>query len=788
MNSTVGINATPYNYSGSFDDSGQPGTIIPTLTVTCPEFAVMGCAIDNESDIGINNANAPVAVWNGGLTMISFGGTQTPIQLAWPGITPPTAYYAKVFLVGDLDGNGYDDIVFGIGGESSELAYCLNDGSSTFQCHVWSNMPGAFLNDVTNTNVLDMFGSKKMHVLFGLSWDCYLDDNSSMGCHQVDAVNTTPTATGFQNPLQTPTLAFSTIDFSKQGLSDFYALFTNPIGYYIPDLNGLATCVNKQAVTAGTVRVECQMIKQWPTDLYGVSGGNGDLNGDGLTDFVFAGTDGIVYVCLSMENGVNCQPTSVATWGLSPLFGQAQIGDFTGDGTNTLLIPRSATTADLCRLNAKPDFDCQTVALPTLTNGSGYWATKDINTTGIPQFVNTVGGGVNNTTTNVALVNAVAYTLTVPAAQDKIITVTNGIGQSEQVDYARADDSSTYQRYAVINGVPQHPVYPQVSIPPTIMAKQLRHSNGQGGWLAMSYLYSGAFSDAQGRGASGFTQVQSTDLQTGIVSTSTFNQSFPYTGMVMQSQTVTPGGTTLSSTVNTPEQQAIAQPNGAQTIFVDIHQSVAVHTDLDGSDLGTATTVNQYTDGWGNLNGQTVTQAPTATPAQSFTTQTTSSYYNDGSGWILGLPTSVAVTKTNSIGASLTRTKAYTYNTSTGLLQTETVEPGTPQYQIVTSYDRSGNAFGLVNRKIQSWTDPACQVSNWPDPTCQANKTRNVSDITYDAKGRFPATSRNALGQQTSLTYDPGTGVMTGTQDPNQLTTTHLVDGFGRIYQQNLPE
>jgi hypothetical protein len=118
------------------------------------------------------------------------------------------------------------------------------------------------------------------------------------------------------------------------------------------------------------------------------------------------------------------------------------------------------------------------------------------------------------------------FSAVLAANEDRLTNVVNGVGQREEVDYARGDDTSVYSRYATVNGTVQEAVYPQRSIPPSSLVKTLRQSNGQGGWIPSSYIYAGLMSDANGRGSLGFATSSTTDAN-GNTTDSIFSQNFP---------------------------------------------------------------------------------------------------------------------------------------------------------------------------------------------------------------------------------------------------------------------
>ena len=573
-------------------------------------------------------------------------------------------------------------------------------------------------------------------------------------------------------PAGTLTTDLVPIELSKQGQTDFYMINSGWAS------TGITLC----RMVGGTLK--CDLSTR---SGMGVSGeGVGDLNGDGLTDLFYIGNtanDG--GLCLSNENGIDCLP--VANHG-SDGYGYyfSGIADMFGDGVNRYWGKTSQYS--LCRIAGDQEV-CQPVDL----SGMPADTVAVINAEGAysrPFFVD--GSGIPaalNCTTSPVYKNASYYqscwitSAAISANQDRLVSVTNGVGNTAEADYARGDDPAVYNRYATVAGVEQRPVNQQRATSPGVLVKQLRQATGQGNKIATNFNYAGAMRDAWGRGSLGFTLMRATDEATGIATETGYSQTFPQVGMALSTNRFTPN-CVLSSTVNTPAQKTFAMPGGGTNYFPYVAGSTTTRKDLDCSDMGTVTVANQYNDDWGNLNVQTTT---TEGGGRTFTQSVTTGYMTGaGANYLAGLPTSVVASRTD--GATVTRTLNYTYNSSTGLRDTETVEPGNAALQLVTTYDRSGNKFGLVNIVKQSWTNPACATSGWPEAGCVVNMSRKVSDTTYDPMGRFPVTMKNALDHLQTLTFDQASGAMTSRIDANQLKTTWTVDGFGRVLVELRPD
>jgi RHS repeat-associated protein len=136
---------------------------------------------------------------------------------------------------------------------------------------------------------------------------------------------------------------------------------------------------------------------------------------------------------------------------------------------------------------------------------------------------------------------------------------------------------------------------------------------------------------------------------------------------------------------------------------------------------------------------------------------------------------------------SYTRTSSFTYNPTTGLLVTETVEPTNPQSCVVTThgYDVYGNKATAQTANCAGATGRAPFPSRAASSTFAAVASQSIVvsgsavSVAIPA-GQFPDTSTNALKQSEHSTYDPRFGTALSVTGPNSLTTRWSYDDFGR--------
>jgi hypothetical protein len=125
--------------------------------------------------------------------------------------------------------------------------------------------------------------------------------------------------------------------------------------------------------------------------------------------------------------------------------------------------------------------------------------------------------------------------------------------------------------------------------------------------------------------------------------------------------------------------------------------------------------------------------------------------------------------------ATATRTSKFEYD-SLGRLIKEIVEPSSSDLCLVTThgYDGFGNRNTSTQRNCQGLSNEAAA------PTGSAVFVARTKSAGYDAQGRFPLTSTNALNRTESRTYDPAYGGVTAHTDPNSVTSQWQYDSLGR--------
>ncbi|MED5621549.1 RHS repeat domain-containing protein [Ideonella sp. BN130291] len=136
------------------------------------------------------------------------------------------------------------------------------------------------------------------------------------------------------------------------------------------------------------------------------------------------------------------------------------------------------------------------------------------------------------------------------------------------------------------------------------------------------------------------------------------------------------------------------------------------------------------------------------------------------------------------VSLSETRTSVFDYDTTTGLLIKEVIEPGSADLCVATDYgyDNWGNRKTVTVRNCSSAT--VIKVpGGYPETTTAAANAlpaARTTTVFYDGRGQFPSGRMNALGQLSSEAHGHKTGALEIFSEINGLTTAYTNDAFGR--------
>ncbi len=129
---------------------------------------------------------------------------------------------------------------------------------------------------------------------------------------------------------------------------------------------------------------------------------------------------------------------------------------------------------------------------------------------------------------------------------------------------------------------------------------------------------------------------------------------------------------------------------------------------------------------------------------------------------------------------TLSRSSSFSYDATSGLLITETLEPGNNLLSVTTTY-----GYDPYGNKTAATVSGAGITVDAAGTAIASGTVSRTTSTTFDTAGRFPATSSNALGHQETYVYDNLLGVMTSLTGPNGLVTSWIYDSFGAKIQEN---
>ncbi len=358
---------------------------------------------------------------------------------------------------------------------------------------------------------------------------------------------------------------------------------------------------------------------------------------------------------------------------------------------------------------------------------------------------------------------------------DLLTGITDGFGKKDEFDYKLVNDFQVYQTendnslagfdsetYKLRGGL--------------YVVSDHRVSDGIGGTYARNYVYYNGKSN-RSFGFLGFSKIVIVDSQLNIQETVEYDQHYPLVCHIKSKTIVlrTCNNGCILPTLNKKTMgwsviNGTALGGAPHIIRLDSENNVDY--ELDGV---TQTKNNTYTytyDTYNNITNLTtswIEKDSNGTVISSYVADVlANTYYNSSATWVLGLPLTTTDTRGEPI-AMPSRTVTRTFNTTTGLLLTSNEQLAAGR-SVVTSYTR--DSFGNSTQVAVSGTDIS---------------TRNTN-ITYDSKGRFPATIQNALGQNSSVSFDSRFGGISSMIDPNILTTSWAYDVFGREILETRPD
>ncbi len=352
----------------------------------------------------------------------------------------------------------------------------------------------------------------------------------------------------------------------------------------------------------------------------------------------------------------------------------------------------------------------------------------------------------------------------------KVISILNGLGEQININYKLLTYSTVHTRNLFdplcVDGeviCTNFPMY---------VVSSYNKSNGQGGLYSHSYKYSGVKRNILGRGSLGFASVTITDNQTNVVSQTNYRQDFPFVGVTASNITQQQNGTPISKTVNSWFDLYGSDPT--RTRFnVKTNSSDSYSYELNSSQITHVTTTNTY----GGELGEVTTLLINSN--DGYTKTTTNTYYPaDQFSWIISQLNTSSVTSLTPTSNG-TRKSQFTYVAGSGLVKTETVEPGNIELEITKTYGHD-----VYGNKISTTVSGNAAAKN-KFVTRSATVSYDYSQLITATTPQVTITSTNALGHSSSKVIDSRYGKITRVTGVNGISTNWVYDSLGRKIREN---
>ncbi|MES5484930.1 RHS repeat-associated core domain-containing protein [Bradyrhizobium sp. INPA03-11B] len=684
----------------------------------------------------------------------------------------------EVYL-GDFGGTGRIDILFrgrtatSGGGMADQWALFASNGDGTFTSK--SNPFGNITTDPDAHPVIgDFFGNGVSSILMEntrTGYRFFLRNDGGYSFHGMGI-----------SGLSISGVTSYAADFNGDGLADLLLEQLNPTTGSPTGVRFVA--LNKGAISSTTWQFSSPS-QNIQSQLSGTKFFIGDFNGDGLADLLLQGVasgvpNGLFATLLSKGDGSFAETDF--HWQIQDYSSYyiAGVGRFSGTGLSDLLLEKmdvnGLSTGDRQIGVSKGDgsFDFRT-ASPGSTL-VGYR----------PYVGDFVGGGKAGLLYVQAQVNAVG----VPTSSasngsvtvwpgglfpcDTLSSVTTGLGAVTSTTLVPLYANGVYSVGSAL------PDYGSLRPPreTQMVVAGLKKSDGLGGTNSYEFHYTRGAVEPTGRGFLGFDGFSTTDKQTLITVSDTYTNydeslgcpwDCPWQGMPSTSVVTIQTGASTQMLRTTTFSYKVQQTNSAgprqpKSLFLELTAKHITSADLDGSSFPEWMASNVYDcDQALPCYGNVTESVSSLVDPASYSSKTINTYNSaDKANWIVGQLAQSAVTNTLS-GASATRTNAFTYQPSTGLLASAVVEPTSTTLRLENDYGR--DSFGNINAVTTSGVNIA---------------TRTASTV-WTSNGAFVSSTTNALNQSSLTSFDPRFGVLASITDPNGLAQTAQYDSFGRL-------
>lgn len=345
--------------------------------------------------------------------------------------------------------------------------------------------------------------------------------------------------------------------------------------------------------------------------------------------------------------------------------------------------------------------------------------------------------------------------------QDKLISVTAGLGKSYGFSYKRLNDGSVYTASTDANsknwgnGSKVRDITSSMAVVSEYQESTTLSESGLVLFDTTSYRYEGFKSQAGGKGGLGFRKVISTQSSTGIQTEKRFRQDTPYDGKLDWMRT-SKGNITLTVKNVTEWQEfdvndslsriALPKKTVTKTYFPNVIGGDLIDSSLAQEEVET----NEYSlsqGGYPLLESRTLSKTDKLLGGWQSKKVTNRYDYEDIDNWLVNRVSNVIIEYTRSSSSKVVQEKSYTYYTNSGAKETEIIEPQSVNTSLYLKkhfvYDNFGNMVQETSCSFHY--SSSCSSTSVPDTTGDTNKVFNRVIYNYDASSRFILGISNGL-------------------------------------------
>jgi RHS repeat-associated protein len=667
-------------------------------------------------------------------------GTFGPPIVTNQNVSGVSSYFTEDYYLADFNGDGMTDIIHYGALNSFQWVVRLSNGDGTFGAPIVTNqnVGNVSIYHVDEYQLGDFNGDTITDIIYYVTpykWAVRLGvGNGTFG----NPVVTDQNVSGISSYFST---VYSLVDVNGDGLTDIlhYGAL-NSYQWVVRLSNGNGNFGGPIVTNQNVGNVSIYQVDEYQS---------GDFNGDGVSDLIYYVSPYKWAIRLGIGDGTFGAPvvSDQNVGGVSSYFSTVYyLGDFNGDGLTDIIHYGALNSYQWIVRLSKGDgtFESPIVKAQNVAGVSIY----DV---GDYEFGDFNGDGITDLIYYVTPYRwAVRLT---NSGQPLVKEVNSGYGAQTAITYSPLTDDSVYTKENT-------GVFPVRNIQePLYVVSSFQSSDGIGGTASTHYQYTGLKIETTGRGLSGFRKIGITDDATGITTTTTYSQNYPFKALPIKTEVRLSSGTLISKEEHSWDKVDFSGGN----YFVFLEQTNEQKFDLQGNLLFNVVTDRAY-DTYGNIITLSLNRS------DGWNETTTNLYYNNPSTWIIGRLTSSSVQKFSSYSPTQVRLATFNYDPANGSLITERIEPNSPTLSLTKTYNY--DAYG--NQLSQSISGP--------------NLATRFQSTTFDQRGRFPISSTNPLLQTATSSYSGLFGTLISKTDPNGLVASAEFDSFGRETYQNRPD